>query len=378
MTNSFEKYREYFPHLKDQVYLDHASVSPLSTLVTLAIEKYLKKRNTGNIVDSDELFTFLEKLRGQLAKLVKAESAKNIAFVQSTTVGLNILAHGLKLQKGDRILLTDCEFPANVFPFLNLQKDGIMVDFVKNKNGRIPLEDVLSNIKPETKLVSLSLVEFFSGFRHDAEKIGAFCREKGIVFALDAIQALGAVAADVQKWKVDFLSAGGQKWLMSPMGTGFIYIAPHLLDKLEIVNLGWLGMKDAWNFFDYTIRPLDSAAKFEQGSFPFVALEGFMPAVKMFNSIDQTELENRIRSLSGYLIEKLTEHDFDVFTPQNPKERAGIVLFTSNHNNEEIHQKLKEKRITISLRENHLRISPHFYNNENDLDILIQALLQLK
>lgn len=375
--DNFEKYREYFPHVFEQVYLDHASVSPLSTLVTDAIKNYLQNRSTGNIVDSNELFTFLEKLRIQTAKLLHAESEKFIAFVQSTTVGLNILARGLKLGKGDRILLTDCEFPANIFPFLNLQKEGVVVDFVKNQNGKIPLEDVLSNIKPQTRLVSLSLVEFFSGFRHDAEKIGAFCREKGIVFALDAIQALGAVQADVQKWQVDFLSAGCQKWLMSPMGTGFIYIAPHLLDRLEIINLGWLGMKDAWNFFDYTIRPLDSAAKFEQGSFPFVALEGFMPTVKMFNSFDQAELENRILSLSGYLIDRLTQHNFEVFTPSNPKERAGIVLFTTKKNNEEIHRKLKEKRITISLREGCLRVSPHFYNNKRDLDIFLEALLQL-
>lgn len=374
MAVDFNRFRDYFPHVKEQIYLDHASVSPLSTPVMDAVLKYVANRNNGNIVDTNGLFEFAAALRKELAKLIHAESADQIAFVQSTTVGLNILARGLSLQPGDRIIITDCEFPANVFPFLNLEKSGVHIDFVHCHDGRVEIEDIFAAVTPQTKLISLSLVEFFSGFRHDARKIGDFCRERGIIFALDAIQALGAMKVDVQKWHVDFLSAGGQKWLMSPMGTGFIYVAPHLLDKLEIINLGWLGMKDAWNFFDYTIRPLDTAAKFEQGSYPFIALEGMMAAVKIFLSIDADELEQQILHLSGYLIKKLKSLRYRVITPEAEAERAGIVLFTSGENNEAVHQQLKEKKITISLRENMLRVSPHFYNNEEDLDRFIDEL----
>ena len=374
MSVDFNQYRDYFPHVKEQIYLDHASVSPLSTPVTEAVMKYVANRNNGNIINTDGLFGFAAALRTELAKLIHAESGDQIAFVQSTTVGLNILARGLSLKPGDRIIITDCEFPANVFPFLNLEKTGVQVDFVHCRDGRIEVEDIFAAVTPQTKLISLSLVEFFSGFRHDAQKIGEFCRQHGIVFALDAIQALGAVKVDMQKWHVDFLSAGGQKWLMSPMGTGFIYVAPHLLDKLEIINLGWLGMKDAWHFFDYTIRPVDTASRFEQGSYPFIALAGMMAAVKIFLSIDPDELERQILHLSGHLIQKLKSLRFRVVTPEVEEERAGIVLFTTGEDNETVHQKLKEKKITISLRENMLRVSPHFYNNEEDLDRFIDEL----
>ena len=371
---NFEKYRSCFPHLQSTVYLDHASVSPLAAPVLQAMTDFLSQRHTGEIVDLDALLQLFAGLRRELARLIHAPSPDTIAFVPNTSTGLNILAQGLDWREGDRILLTDCEFPANVYPFLNLRDRGVLVDFVPCLNGCVPTEHLLRYVQKRTRLISLSLVEFLSGFRHDAAAIGQFCRENEILFALDGIQALGAVAVDVQAWNVSFLASGGQKWLLSPMGTGFIYVAPELLPRLAVSSPGWLSVEDAWNFFDYRLRYLPTAERFEPGTKPALLLAGMLAAAKMLNEVPAVEREKRVLWLSGYLIRKLREKGLRVLTPEAANERAGIVTFVPREPPEAVNLRLHGAGVRISLREGMLRVSPHFYNTLADLDLLLELL----
>ncbi len=180
-------------------------------------------------------------------------NADRIAFVDNTSNGLNILAQSIDWKKGDRILLNDIEFPANVYPFLNLKRLGVEVDFVKSENGIVTSDQIINSIKPETKLVSVSFVQFLSGYKIDLEKIGKYCRTNDIIFCVDGIQGIGAMRIDVKKCKIDFLSCGTQKWLLGMQGLAFIFVDEDFQKKMIPANVGWLSVENAWNLLDYKL-----------------------------------------------------------------------------------------------------------------------------
>ena len=226
------KARNYFPYLKSgKIYFNHASTGPLCIPVLQQINKILYEKSETSIDDYAKFQSVIKETKQDLSGLINTKPER-IAFLDNTSNGINILARGIKWKKGDRILLNDLEFPANVYPFLNLQKDGVIVDFVKSKDGIVSADDIIENIKPGTRLVSISQVQFLTGYRVDLEKIGKLCREKGIIFSIDAIQGLGAVRLDVVRDKIDFLSSGSQKWLLGLQGMAFIYVSEELQENM--------------------------------------------------------------------------------------------------------------------------------------------------
>ncbi|NTV47782.1 MAG: aminotransferase class V-fold PLP-dependent enzyme, partial [Chlorobiales bacterium] len=257
-----EAYRQYFPHTKRQIYLNHAAVSPLSTRVVAAITRHLQERGETDIENFfPTLLPALTSARGRVANFIGCAS-KSIAFVQNTSYGLNLLAQGLKWRKGDRIILYEREFPANVYPFLNLEKRGVKVDFVKDHNGEIYLDDIEKLITPRTRLVSLSFVQFLTGYRLDLKALATLCHKHEVICSIDAIQGLGALPVDCKDSGIDFLACGGHKWAMSPMGTGFICVSDSLLERLDPVMVGWTSVDDAWNMLDYRLELLPDARRY--------------------------------------------------------------------------------------------------------------------
>ncbi|MFN3693408.1 MAG: aminotransferase class V-fold PLP-dependent enzyme, partial [Ignavibacterium sp.] len=152
---------------------------------------------------------------------------------------------------------------ANVYPFLNLGRFGVKVDFVESKNGIVSAEDIIADVKPQTKLISVSFVQFLSGYKIDLEKLGSFCREHNIILSVDGIQGIGALDFDVKKFKIDFLSCGTQKWLFGAQGLAFIYLTEELQNKLKPAYVGWLSVEDAWNILDYKMELKKSANAFQ-------------------------------------------------------------------------------------------------------------------
>lgn len=258
-------FRQYFPISITDIYMNHAAVSPFSTKVTSAIEQIIQMRSIGKIEVFPEFLEEKKCLKENISKLIKA-SPDNIAVITNTSEGLNWLVKELKWQAGDRILLVKDEFPANIYPFLNMEEKDVLVDFVPLKNGFVDLEDLLKSIRPETKLLSISFVEFLNGYRNDLNSIGRICRQNDIIFSVDGIQGVGAIPIDVQNFSIDFLSNGGHKWLMGPQGCGFMYIAPSLFERLQPAFVGWLSVKDSWDFLDYHLDFLQDGGRFEIGT----------------------------------------------------------------------------------------------------------------
>ncbi|MFA4922609.1 MAG: aminotransferase class V-fold PLP-dependent enzyme, partial [Ignavibacteriaceae bacterium] len=258
--------RKYFPFLdKGKIYFNHAAVSPLSTMVTGKIQTYLQQRSEGTIEDFQAVLAESAEAKNKIAEMLNTSSAR-IAFVDNTSNGLNILAQGLTWQKGDRIILNDLEFPSNVYPFLNLQQHGVEIDFVKSENGKVTAENILQAITPSTKLLSISFVQFLSGYKADLEELGKICKEKNIIFAVDAIQGLGALQLDVEKCKIDFLACGTQKWLMAIMGLAFVFLSEEMQSKITPKYVGWLSVEDAWNILHYDLKLKTDASVFQTGT----------------------------------------------------------------------------------------------------------------
>lgn len=367
-----KKYRELFPVTQNSVYMNHAAVAPMHIRSLKEMRKYQEERSGKNVAYSADILetkALFKKLAGRLIN----GSEDQIAIVQNTSTGLNMLSHGLDWQPGDRILLNNFEFPANVYPFLKLQKYGVEIDYVRHKGGRIEYDDIVKMIRPQTRLLSISFVEFLNGYRNDLEAIGQICAENDILFCVDGIQGIGAFQFDVEAFGIDFLSCGGHKWLMWPMGTGFSYIAPRIFERVYPVLASWLSVENAWDFFDYDLKFLPNAERFEGGALNVQGIIGAIASMQMFEEIGINEIENQILDTTDYLIQLLQEKGHELFTVIDGMHRSGIVTFYHDKS-EELFNYLETEKVFVSLRSEMIRVSPHFYNTKEDINELIELM----
>ncbi len=366
--------REYFPHLnKGIIYFNHAANGPVNTNLRDELNSLLKESSEGSI---DDYSSFKEKVDD--SKILLGEmlncSADRIAFTDNTSNGLNILAQGVRWKKGDRILLNDVEFPANVYPFLNLEEQGVKVEFVNSKDGLVTAEDVIEAVKPGTRLISISYVQFLSGYRIDLKKIGKFCKENEIIFSVDAIQGLGAVTLDVKECNVNFLSCGTQKWMLGVQGLAFIYIEEDLQNKIKTVPLGWLSVNNAWDFLDYKIDLRSSASRYQSGTLNALGIYAFNTSLKLFKEFGFKNIEQQIISNTLYFNKLLADVGIEPVLLNYPEENiAGIVSFKSDKS-EKIFNHLSEKNIICSERLGYIRLSPHFYNTKSDINKVVDEI----
>lgn len=369
-----ESIRSNYEYLKTGlIYFNHASTGPVSKPVLDNINLRLELSSKGEIDDYLKFLDVEASAKLMIGKMINA-SPERIAFIDNTTNGVNILAQGVKLNKGDHILLNDIEFPANVYPFMNLQQNGIILDFVKADKGRVTAQAVIESIRPETKIVAISQVQFLTGYRAELKKIGKVCREKDIIFAVDAIQGLGAVQLNVETDYIDYISCGTQKWLMGLQGCAFIYISDSLQRKLAPKMLGWLSVENAWNLLDYKPVPITTAEFFQTGTVNTIGIYAIEASLKLFLKNGFEEIESRVISNSRYLREKLNGIGIETFADGlSDKELSGIISFKSGRS-EDILKLLAENKITAATREGIVRLAPHYYNTFEEIDKVIEVL----
>lgn len=369
--------RKYFPYLENGIiYFNHASTGSFSSLVTHRLTELLKEKSGSNIDDYSSFLKVMEETKDLLAKLINC-NVDRIAFVDNTSNGINIIAQSIEWKKGDRILLNDVEFPANVYPFLNLKRFGVEIDFVKSLNGIVTAEQIIDSVKPETRLISVSFVQFLSGYKIDLDKIGNYCRANNIIFCVDGIQGIGAVKIDVQKSKIDFLSCGTQKWLLGMQGLAFIYIDENLQRKISPANIGWLSVKDAWNLLDYKMDLKTSANVFQGGTLNSFGIYAFNTSLKLFNDFGFKNVENQVLSNTKYFLEKLRGLELNpLLSDCDVDNLAGIITFKPD-NPEKVFEELTKRKIICSLREGLIRFSPHFYNTHQEIDTVVNELQKI-
>jgi selenocysteine lyase/cysteine desulfurase len=380
MPLTVESARSLFPHTSQgKIYLNHAGTSPLSTRVVAAMTAYLQDRSQGRIETYSHDLPMVAECKQLISRLVNAESPDRIALTPNTSDAINIVASGLRWQSGDRVLLNALEFPANVWPFLNLKRFGVEIDVAPSSDGRITPETLFSRITPRTRLVALSAVQFLSGFRADISTIGSMCRRHGIILAVDAIQAVGAVRLDVRSMSIDALSAGGQKWQTAPHGTGFLYITENLQDRLHQSSLGWLAVADPWKFYDYSQPLAPTARRFEGGSLVMPSLWGYHAALTTLMEVGPEAIEQQIRILTDRLLAGLERvPGLTVYTTPSPAERAGIatVRIPGSVDADALFRRLLSRYVHAAVREGMIRFSPHFYMTVEEMDRTVAALTE--
>jgi selenocysteine lyase/cysteine desulfurase len=374
----------FFPITRNCVYLNHAANGPLPRPVARTLHDYIDDTSSFGNMNYERWSEFERGAHRRLASLINVRP-EQVAMTASTGDGLLMIAGGLHWQPGDSIISAECEFPSNVYPWLNLQEQGVQVHLVKMRENRTAVEDILSSITERTRLVSLSLVEFSTGYRNDIATIARYCHEHGLICGIDAIQALGAINIDAQALGVDYLAAASHKWLLSPQTSGILYIADELLAQLHTVRRGWFSVESPFDFFNYE-QPLKAGiARLEHSSPNRLPIIGLDAALGIFECIDggMPAVEERILGLTGYAIVELERLGYPIVSPLGDGERSGIVCFKLHAERQDIDTQqlvveLAARNIRVAVRSDVVRISPHFYNTLEEIDVLLNALEDIR
>jgi cysteine desulfurase/selenocysteine lyase len=371
---NIDQVRKNFPYLNNGViYFNHASLGPLSQSVSDRINDFIYQRSIYPIDNFEFFIQSSQSAKEKLGCLLNCKSDR-IAWINNVSDGLSILVNSLNLNKDSRIILFEDEFPSNVYPFLNLQKKGIQIDFVKHKNYKFTIEDISEKITKQTKLLSISAVQFLSGYKCDLNAIGKLCSDNNIIFCVDAIQATGVVNLDVVKAKIDFLIGGSQKWLMALQGTSYFYISKSLQSRLNQQNVGWTSVKNTWDLTNYDLSLKDDAARFQNGTLNSIGITALDESLKLFMEFGIDKIASTILTNTLYFRKKLKESGLKLLLENSDEnELAGITTIFVNHP-EKTFQKLSDNRIYCSLREGKIRFAPHFYNTTEEIDIVIEKL----
>jgi cysteine desulfurase / selenocysteine lyase len=371
---TIKEIRALFPHVSmGKVYFNHAAIGPWSLKVLDRINEYALQRSGEMIENYPYVLKKNSSAKDKLAQLLGATSNR-LAWVDNVSNGLNILAQGIEWKTGDRIILNDIEFPSNIYPFLNLKQYGVEVDMIHSRNGTVDIEDIEKIITRRTKLVSISLVQFLSGYRASIDEIGELCRRHGIVFCVDAIQGAGVVQIDVNKSQIDFLSGGTQKWLMSAQGLSYIYLTEELQARISQKNVGWASVVNAWNLLDYDLTLKSTADRFQNGTINSLGVCIFDAILDLFLEFGMENIEKRIIKNTNYFIEALVRIGLKpVLTNVDDNKRAGIVSFR-HEKAAQIFEYLESRQIYSAVRAGMIRFSPHFYNIKEEIDVVVDTL----
>lgn len=370
---------EVFPILTRWQYFNHAGVSPWPTRTIKAVTEFAEAFGL-DCFQSKNWFDEIETLRPLLAKLIHAEMDE-IAFMRNTGDAISVVSSGLHWQKGDRIISASAEYPSNVYPWNDVcERHGaelVVVPEHIDDNGvaRVSEEDLLDAASHHrTKLIAISHVQWASGQCMDLERIGRFCRERGILFAVDVIQSLGVVPVDVKRCHIDFAFSGGHKWLMSPPGAGLLYCRRELLERVNPPTVGWLSVVNPMKWENRFIRGTD-AVKFETGTHAMACLAGMKASVELLLEIGIDNIHTQVKALGDAFAEGVMKKGYVVATPRDG-EVGGAVCFTSpTHKPEGLVRIMRADHQTeLAARMGRIRFAPHFYNTMEQVERLLTAL----
>lgn len=370
-----DQFRSYFEVAGKRLFFNHAAYSPISKPVVNAVNAYFEQRQVGNPLSWNIAVDHMESLRSNYGQLVGAP-AERIAHMPNTVAGINVLANGLEWQPGDHIILYEDEFPSNVMPFLNLQDRGVEVEFIKAPDGRVTVELFEAVMRPQTRLISISSVQYLTGFQADLKKLSDLCHSHNILFSVDAIQSVGIVPTDVIELGIDFMAVGGHKWMMSPLGTGFLYVTEELQSQLKLASRGYMAHVNPMDFGNFEQELTPHAQRFELGAFNAPGMVGAETATGLLLECGIDSIFRHVRKLIGQFEWGLEELPYHVMYDFAENEMSGICMFTHDEKskNEEIFNLLAEAGVNISLRGGGLRMAPHYYNTLDEVDQLLTLL----
>ncbi len=363
----------------ESIYLDHASTGPLPTRTRNAIASLGERRAEPFRLTQDDYYPVHARARAAAAQLIGAKP-ETIALMTNTSHGVNLAARSLPYGKGDVILSTHGEFPANIYPWIAAAKARGAEFRLLPLTGDWPDEaEMMRQIEtdPRVKIVSLSWVSFWSGHTFDLVAIGRACRERGIYFFVDAIQGVGPLTLDVVAANVDILACGAQKWLVSPWGVGFTYVREELVQKLVAEEVGWWAQAssgDYAKFLEYDATWASDARRFEVITLDFVGFNAMAESIGLLLELGPKEIEAHVKSLADRAIEFVdSTKGIEFVTPREPTRRAGVLAFRTREV-AATSARLTAAKVTHSVRTGCIRLAPHFYNTIEEFDTALALL----
>ncbi len=373
---NWERTRSWFPVTREIAYLNHAGVAPVSTRVEDALRRYADEATRRGAFHYSQVYdSEIERVRRRAAELVGG-APEEIAFVKNTTEGLGLVAAGLDWQPGDQVVTCDLEYPSNVYPWWSLRAQGVETRMLRGQDGRLPLEAVDRALEnPRARLLALSSVEYGSGYRHDLVALGRLCRDRGVLFCVDAIQSLGCLPLDVAECGIDFLAADGHKWLLSVEGCGVFYCARPLLDRVTPRVVGWRSVTDNTDYDRYHLDLQPSAGRFEEGTLNTAGIFALGAAIDLILELGIEAIAGRVLELTDRLSRELESRGATLLSPRGPGETSGIVSFRwADEDPKRTAGRLRQAGVFSVVRRGGVRASPHFYNDARDLERLLAAL----
>ncbi len=371
--------RDLFPICRDKIFLAHAAVTALPRGVADAVCDYTRQ-SSQNHQEFGDVLRDVKRARQTCAQLLGAH-AEEIALLGPTSLGLSLFANGLDWQPGDEVVCYHGDYPANVYPWLELRRRGVTVRYLEPAApGAITPDLVARALTPRTKLVALASAHFFTGYRIDAEAIGALLHARGVLFSLDAIQTLGAFPLDVEKAHVDFLSADAHKWMLGPLAIGIVYVRRAHFERLRPTLLG------AWNVVAPNFNAQDdivfvpTAQRYEPGVLNIAGILGMKAALDFLLATGMDAVAARLLELKAHLVRQLDALGFTIHGPRDGANASSTTTFRhATASSTDLFAALEKAHIVASLRHDregrdYLRFSPHFYNTEAELDRAVEVL----
>lgn len=363
-----------FPVRKSLVYFNHAAVAPLPRRVAGAIAAHNENVRDRGAADWRRWYGAIETAREKAARFLGAKR-EEIAFLPNTSWGLNLVAQAFPWTSGDNVVSDDMEFPSNAYPWLALEKRGVECRLAESRGGRVTVDDIAAKVDSATRVVAVSWVAFHSGWVYPIEEISRFCRERRILFVLDAIQGLGALPLDVHAAGVDVLAADAHKWQLGPEGCAVFFVAESARERVPPLFAGWWNIRHERGYLDYDLDFYAGARRYEPGTLPTANIAGLAAALDLLTDVGPETIRTRILETNEALKRGLVERGWRIVTPEPL--RCGILAAAlPGADCRVLAKKLEERGIITSPREGAVRFSPHFYNDTREVERILAAVDQ--
>ncbi|WP_024297623.1 aminotransferase class V-fold PLP-dependent enzyme [Methylomicrobium lacus] len=359
-----------FPLAEDLIYLNHAAVAPWPERTRRAVAEFAEQNCTYGAAFYPDWLKKESLLRAQLKALINAPSPDDIALVKNTSEALSFVAYGLDWRTGDNIVTSNEEFPSNRLPWESLAAQGVELRQADLHAAATPEDALFALVDRNTRLLTISSIQFATGLRLDIERIGAFCKQRRILFCVDAIQSIGAVRFDVQACQADFVMADGHKWMFGPEGLGVFYTTPEARDRLKLTQFGWHMMKDTHNYENKPWEMHPGARRFECGSPNMLGIHALSASLSLLLDTGMETVEAALFERIDYLRQRIEQHaELELLSPTPSQLKSGIVVFRHKKiPNPALYPYLMQQKVICALRGAGIRFSPHFYNGLEQID----------
>jgi selenocysteine lyase/cysteine desulfurase len=369
-----------FPVRRNLVYWNHAAVAPLPLRVAAAITAHTENVRDRGAADWRAWYRAVDETRGKAARLLGAR-ASEVAFLPSTSWALNLVAQAYPWKSGDNVVGDDMEFPANVYPWMLLEGRGVEYRLARSREGRIGVDEIAAVVDARTRIVAVSWVAFHNGWVYPIEEIGAFCREKGILLVVDAIQGLGALPLDVRGANVDVLAADAHKWLLGAEACAVFHVSEGARERVPPAFGGWWNVRHegshAGGYLDYRLDFHLGARRYEPGSIPIAQIQGLSAALDLLEEMDAAEVSRRIVAAVETLADGLRRRGWNIATPE-PFRSGILAAFPPDGDAIRAAKAFEARGIIVAPREGAVRFSPHAYNDGVEADRIIRAVEEME